>query len=538
MIKEVLVSYSKDNKALISTYLLVVIVGIIAAFVLIPKFTSDLMNSISAKNKNNFNVNQDYIINVILTFILVVFTDLARRWLEDTIVPAFVRHVRRHIYQYVMNSHQSDKPVEIGKLLSCFSYLPYTIRSVVIDIVRHYLPHFLALLILTAYFFYLDTNIGALQLVTFIVFLFILYKNSKECLDTSYEAQHDYMKLSENVKDKISNISSIYATHQENSEIEKYDKLNLINTNIHKFSLRQVWKLRFYEEILIISSFVFFNILVIKTKMPKHKAIALYVAELYYFIRIIQATQANLVGIFTHVGETLAMTEYMDIIISNMHQNNDNIDPIQKNKPAIKVDKLYFKYNQQSPWIFKDINFVFNKGDKVYIKGDSGCGKTTLFKLILGSLQPNKGTISVFGSTNTETIRDNISLVDQHSKLFNDTIYNNIKYSNNASVQDVKKILKSLNTNIFDKLPNGIHTQVGVDSSFMSGGQRQLIILLRTYFRKAKIVLMDEPIAAVDENNVSLILKMINMISKDRTLLVISHNTRMSQITNKEIQLC
>ena len=271
--------------------------------------------------------------------------------------------------------------------------------------------------------------------------------------------------------------------------------------------------------------------------MPKHKAIALYVAELYYFIRIIQATQANLVGIFTNIGETIAMTEYMDVIISNVHQPPTSPKPIQKEAPAIKVDKLYFK-NSKSPWIFKDLNFVFQKGDKVYIKGDSGCGKTTLFKLILGSLQPNKGNIHIFGSSDTETIRDNISLVDQHSKLFNDTIYNNIRYSNNASVKDVKNTLKSLNTNIFDKLPNGIHTQVGVDSSFMSGGQRQLIILLRTYFRKAKVVLMDEPVASVDENNVSLILKMINMISKDRTLLVISHNTRISEITNKELQLC
>ncbi|PQM62208.1 MAG: hypothetical protein CML47_01315 [Rhodobacteraceae bacterium] len=538
MIKEVLVSYSKENKTLISTYLLVVITGIIASFVLIPKFTSDLMNSVSAKNKNDFNVNTNHVTNVVLTFILVVFTDLGRRWLEDTIVPAFVRHVRRHIYEYVMNSHQSDKPVEIGKLLSCFSYLPYTIRAVVIEVIRHYLPHFLALIILTAYFFYLDTNIGALQLTTFVIFLLILYINSKECLDTSYEAQKDYMKLSENVKDKVSNISSIYATHQEDSEVEKYDKLNIINANIHKFSLRQVWKLRFYEEILIITSFIFFNIIVVKTKMPKHKAIALYVAELYYFIRIIQATQANLVGIFTNIGETIAMTEYMDVIISNVHQPPTSPKPIQKEAPAIKVDKLYFKYNSKSPWIFKDLNFVFQKGDKVYIKGDSGCGKTTLFKLILGSLQPNKGNIHIFGSSDTETIRDNISLVDQHSKLFNDTIYNNIRYSNNASVKDVKNTLKSLNTNIFDKLPNGIHTQVGVDSSFMSGGQRQLIILLRTYFRKAKVVLMDEPIASVDENNVSLILKMINMISKDRTLLVISHNTRISEITNKELQLC
>ena len=105
MIKEVLVSYSKENKTLISTYLLVVITGIIASFVLIPKFTSDLMNSVSAKNKNDFNVNTNHVTNVVLTFILVVFTDLGRRWLEDTIVPAFVRHVRRHIYESVSYTH-------------------------------------------------------------------------------------------------------------------------------------------------------------------------------------------------------------------------------------------------------------------------------------------------------------------------------------------------------------------------------------------------------------------------------------------------
>ena len=167
---------------------------------------------------------------------------------------------------------------------------------------------------------------------------------------------------------------------------------------------------------------------------------------------------------------------------------------------------------------------------KYILKDTSGLVKKHYLNSILGSLQPNgnDGVVDYFGIRiyKYRNYTRPISALLINILKFNDTIYNNIKYSNNASVQDVKKILKSLNTNIFDKLPNGIHTQVGVDSSFMSGGQRQLIILLRTYFRKAKIVLMDEPIAAVDENNVSLILKMINMISKDRTLLVISHNTR------------
>lgn len=537
MIKNILVSFIKNNKAIITTYLTFVIIGLITSFVLLPKFTSKLIESLANDKNGYFKVNYNFVLYVFFSFSFVIFTDLIRKWLEDTMVPNFTRHVRKHIYDFVLRSHQSDKPIEIGKLLGTMGHLPYVSRTIAIEVLKNHLPHLLTLIILTSYFFYLDTDIGLLKLATLFIFLFILFLNTKYCLKTNYDSQKHYMEMQEKVKDKISNISSIYANHQEKKELLDYDVINKFNADIWKKSLRSLWRLRFYEEIAIIASFAVFNYIIINKKINKTQAMAIYVAELYYFLRIIQAAQSNFPGIFITFGEAKAMEEYMDKIISNVHKKELK-DNIKINKPTIQVKNLYFRYKKNSPWIFNNLNFTFSTGDRVYIKGDSGCGKTTLFKLILGSLKKKSGSIHIFGSANTETIRDNISIVDQHSKLFNDTIFNNIKYSNNATEQQVLQVIKELNTTIFDKLEKGIHTKVGIDSAFMSGGQRQLIILLRTYFRKAKLILMDEPIAAVDENNVPLILKMIHKISDGRTLLVVSHNDRISEVTNKELELC
>tara|TARA_Y100000389_G_C17467146_1_gene526663 strand:- start:56 stop:1660 length:1605 start_codon:yes stop_codon:yes gene_type:complete len=534
MIKKVIHDYFKQNKVLLIGYLLLLLIGLTNSFVLLPKYSSEVINNIGNKKET---ARLLLIVSVALTF--AIFTDLLRRWLEDTIVPDFSRFTRKEIYKIVMNSHQSDNPVEVGKLLNTMSYLPVVIRSVTIELVKHYLPHVIALFLLVGYFFYLDTKIGVLKLITVLIFLLIIYINSKSCINAAYHSQKNFMTLSEDIKDKVANISSIFATHQEDNEVKEYEKDNKANAEIHKFSLRKIWKLRCYEEILIIISFIFFNLIVIRSKYSKSKLISLFVAELYYFLRMIQAAQANMVGLFGNIGESKAMLEYLvgEIMLTNNKYNNYS-NKLSLNKPSLEIKNMSFRYDDKAPWIFKDINYTLKKGDRVFIKGKSGCGKSTLFKLILGSLKPVNGDIRLYGSSNTNLIRDNISIVDQHSKLFNDTIFNNIKYSNNATEEDVENVLKKLGTNIFEKLPDGIHTNVGVDSSSMSGGQRQLIILLRVYFRNAKVILMDEPVASVDTGNLPLILNMIDYMSKDKTLLIISHNDIVSKITNKVIKLC
>ena len=137
-----------------------------------------------------------------------------------------------------------------------------------------------------------------------------------------------------------------------------------------------------------------------------------------------------------------------------------------------------------------------------------------MFNLILGGLTPNKGTIAVYGNADAIAIRNDTSIVDQHAKLFNDSVLKNICYGNNAKEKDVTQLLKSLDTNIYNKLSKGLHTNVGIDGDKLSGGQKSLTVLLRCYFRSAKLVLFDEPIASIDEENVPLILKMISLIAQ------------------------
>ena len=114
----------------------------------------------------------------------------------------------------------------------------------------------------------------------------------------------------------------------------------------------------------------------------------------------------------------------------------------------------------------------------------------------------------------------------------------NIMYGNNATEADIRRLLRKLDTNIYEKLPDGLHTDTGVGGENLSGGQRQLTILLRCYFRPATIVLMDEPISAIDEENMEVVLRAIDLIALDRTLLVISHNDRIKDVTNKVLNVC
>ena len=545
MIKDLLISYCKNNKLTIVAYLCVVLIGVFASFFLIPKYTAELMSSFTTGAKA-----QDLIIAVVLAYSLGILTDITRKYTEDTIIPSFTKHVREHLYKSVMKSHRSDRQVELGKLLDVISNFPYVIRSAAIDVIRTYLPYTIALIVLTGYIFSIDKQFGYLQIVTFIIYVITIWFMSKNCIKTSKESYVDYMNLSESVQDKIINIESVYAAQQENSEIENYNKQNSKNMDTYRENLRTLWRLRVCEELVIGASFIIFNYMIIKRNIPKKTAIALYVAEIYYFLRILQTTQSNIVGLFMLIGEGKAMTDFMDTLV--LEGNEENTDNNVKNKGRITkthisqsiggqslvIENAWFRYDYSGPWVLEDFNFSASTGDKIWIKGSSGCGKSTLFKLILGGLTLNKGVIKLFGNSDPNTIRENTSVVDQHTKLFHDTVMRNIMYGNNATENDVKRILKRLDTNIFDKLQDGLYSDAGVGGENLSGGQRQLTILLRCYFRPATIVLMDEPISAIDEENMEVILKAIDLISRGRTLLVISHSEKIRDVTNKVVEVC
>jgi ABC-type multidrug transport system fused ATPase/permease subunit len=176
------------------------------------------------------------------------------------------------------------------------------------------------------------------------------------------------------------------------------------------------------------------------------------------------------------------------------------------------------------------VSFKIRAKDRVAIVGGSGSGKTTILKLIMGFGRPSDGTVLIDGHNvrdmRRKYLRKHISLVPQSIKLFNRSIMDNICYgSPDLDPERVRNELKTLHVmRAFNALPDGLDSVVGKNGDKLSGGQKQIVYLLRCYFRRTPIVLMDEPTSALDGENAKYVRRMIDAMSRHATLIVVTHD--------------
>lgn len=203
----------------------------------------------------------------------------------------------------------------------------------------------------------------------------------------------------------------------------------------------------------------------------------------------------------------------------------------------ISFKNVSFSYKDDVP-IIKDLNLQINSGEKVAIVGASGAGKSTIFKLILGFYKTNIGEVKVnnllVDDLNMSYIRDNIAVVFQDTFLFDDTIENNILFSNPSATNE--ELLKAIEiaqlSPIIENLPEGLKTKVGENGTSLSGGEKQRVGIARALIRKPKILLLDEFISALDNETTSLVIENILKEYDDCTIITIAH--RLSTITNMD----
>ncbi len=194
----------------------------------------------------------------------------------------------------------------------------------------------------------------------------------------------------------------------------------------------------------------------------------------------------------------------------------------------IIFDNVSFEY-QNNEKALDNVSFVVPKNKIIGISGKSGCGKSTILKLMMHFWDADKGKIE-FGiddikDIDTSNLRDIESYVSQETYIFNDTIENNIMLANpRAEHSDVVDAAKKASLHKFIKsLPEGYNTIVGELGSKLSDGQKQRIGLARAFLHDPKILLLDEPTSNIDSLNEGIILNAIIKEAKNKTVVVVSH---------------
>lgn len=216
-------------------------------------------------------------------------------------------------------------------------------------------------------------------------------------------------------------------------------------------------------------------------------------------------------------------------------------EKIQRGKRAdlksfdIKGDKVSFSYLDDKK-VIDNISFKALQGKTTALVGPSGCGKSTLIKLVARLYDYDSGKITIDGNEikniATQDLFKHISMVFQDVTLFNGSVMENIRLGrSSASDEEVLEAARLANCDDFvKKLPRGYETEIGENGSNLSGGERQRISIARAFLKDAEIILLDEIAASLDVENEKYIQESLNELTKNKTVIIISH--RMKSIEN------
>ncbi|MDE6940300.1 MAG: ATP-binding cassette domain-containing protein [Lachnospiraceae bacterium] len=175
--------------------------------------------------------------------------------------------------------------------------------------------------------------------------------------------------------------------------------------------------------------------------------------------------------------------------------------------------------------VIKNLSLRAQPGEHIGIVGNSGCGKSTLLKILAGLYEPDCGTAVIAGEHFPERIRKQVALVMQNNSLFPLSIRDNITCGHNISEELVWSACQNASlTKWIETLPDGLDTNVGERGNQVSGGQAQRIQIARALCKNAPVILLDEPVSALDQDTGYCVLDTLRKLTDGRTVIHVTHH--------------
>ena len=227
------------------------------------------------------------------------------------------------------------------------------------------------------------------------------------------------------------------------------------------------------------------------------------------------------------------------IDIENEINLNEQGEKLTIEEGNIVLDNINFSYKSNPEnKVLQNISVKFTGGKMTALVGHSGSGKSTLLNMIPRIYLPTSGNIYFdnqdISKVNLMSLRNQISIVDQNTTLFDDTVFNNIKYARpDANKEDILEAAKlSMCDEFINNLENGFETMIGENGVKLSGGEKQRLSIARAFLKNSRIILLDEATSSLDSDTEEKIQKALDKLTINKTTIVIAH--RLSTILNSD----
>ena len=420
-----------------------------------------------------------------------------------------------------------------GKILSKITYDVEQISVAASTIWLDFIKSSVMLLLLISYLFYKNWLLSLSILVLLPVIYFAVKKSSTRIRNATKDVQDSVGEITKSLHENIAGNSVVKIYGVQDFEKKKFES-----------SLENIRHKRFKVAMSSALNANFINIL-----LGGALAIVIYTSSV-----LLRMSAGEFLSFFTALAMLIKpakalvnmnkpfQTAYSAgvSVFSFLKEKNEEDCEGDYNKELIgkiSFQNVSFSFDNKS--VLEDLSFEISPGETIAIVGPTGSGKSTLIDLLLKSYIPKKGKILIddinLKKLPNSYLRSNISLVDQETTIFNDSVYFNIalqEFDHETLIKVTEASEKSQSLSFINKLENKFDSVLGDNGSLISGGQKQRIAIARAIMKDAPILILDEATSALDSKTEHLVQLAIDNASKNKTTLIIAH--RLSTVKNAD----
>ena len=490
---------------------------------------------------NYFNVSNPTTLALlifIITFFLKTLTTIIVRWKESKFIHTIKAEISEQLYTGYLRLpfifHQRTNSAKILKNIT----LEIEQFAIFIFASSKFLLELLVLIGISTYLMFIDPYISLACVFAFVAFgyIFNLFNRGKIHSMSVSRLFHQDERIKA-IMEGLAGMREIKLLSREENKIKNFvDHNNQIAKISISIALRNAFSKPSFEifMLILLSGFLFYFISRDLLNASLIPIIGIYLAAAYRLVPSISTIVQAIQEIQFNLRSVKNLYDDIKKFNANKLNNTDNKSKILF-QDKIEIKNLSFSYENEDDKKRKDIlnniSLEIKKGDFVGIQGESGSGKSTFIDVLIGLHSLKEGSILVDGNNINEGVKSWQSLigcVPQEVFIMDDTLKKNIAFGLNEekiSDQDVEKSLKFSNLKNFSQtLEKGVNTLIGEKGSRLSGGQKQRIGIARAIYNNPEILIFDESTNSLDIETESKIVEEINLLRKDKTLIIVSHN--------------
>lgn len=524
-----------QNKIIIVAYVIVLIIVPLNE-IGIPHTVGKLMESF--KNKS---IGYNSIYMLVIFICLIQLGSALSDWIEMNTFPMFQRFICNKILDYVLRMSDINlQEIHPGKIISIMAHSPRTLFNY-LDVYRvDLLPQLVVFITAIVYTARISWKLVVIIVGIIIVYYIMAYFTLRNCSQLAMVREQYLISVNEHVDDVLANTIGILNAGTKEKELNAindfYDQYKAQGEATLKCTLK-------YKSILMpiallsIVAFVVTGYWLVRSDQIKVESfVTTVVIYLYIFNSIIRT--------INDVKDTAfrggMMKEHLNIFKSMDHPptSSSMVKDEFKNK-YIVFDGVTFSY--KSVPVLSNFNLEIFDKEKLLIMGPIGSGKTTILRMLLRYNAPESGHIYLKGvplsAIPRTELRHRIGYIPQNPVLLNKTLYENIVYgSEHVSREEVMRLIKEIGlSDVFDA--DFLEKRVGKYGTMLSGGQRQVVWILRVIVSNPEILVLDEPTSAIDKQTKQFIDKLFKRVMQNRTVIVVSHDDYMKGLCDRIVSL-